>query len=154
MKTLALVFTLALSTNAFSKHNYYQENCSFESIKGEVHLYKRNYWEGSHMLITSDFPGIDPYNEVWMPGSEASDDDHIRGDEAMVFTDVKDGVVIKRPYNDGCWQGFTKTFERTVRVEIANQKIQEILHIYSGDELTMKCGYEHLEVLGDTCDSL
>lgn len=154
MKTLALLFTLALSTNAFSKHNYYQETCSFESIKGEINLYKRNYWEGSHMMITSDFPGLDNYDEVWLPGEEVADMDSINGEEAIVFTDVRDSNVVKEPFDDGCWQGFTKSFERKARVDHANQKIRDILNLNSGDELTMKCGYEHLEVLGDACDKL
>lgn len=154
MKSLALIFTFALSANAFSKHNYYQETCAFESIKGEISLYKRNYWEGHHMLITSDFPGLDNYDEVWLPGAEGSDDDKINGQEAIIFTDVRDSKGVKEPYDDGCWQGFTKAFERKARVEHSNEKIRDILNIHAGDEITMKCGYEHLEVLGDACDKL
>jgi hypothetical protein len=154
MKIFFLMLLLSFSSQAFSKHNWYEETCQFQSVKGEINLYKRNYWEGMHLIITSDFPELDHYDEVYLPGSEGSKDDSVKGDEVIVFSSVEDSNEVKQPYNDGCWQGFTKHFDRKVKVEQSADKIKEILDIKSGDELTMKCGYEHLEMLGDACDKL
>lgn len=154
MKTLVLLLALMTSLNAYSKHNYYQENCTFESLKGDIDLYKMNYWDGRHMLITSDLPGLDHYDQVWVPGEEGSGDDVINGSEAILFSVLSDTKAVKEPYDDGCWRGFTRSFDRRVRVESSVVKIQEILNLNPGDELTMKCRYEHLEVLGDACDKL
>lgn len=154
MKTLTALIVLTFSSQAFCIHNYFQETCSFETIKGEMSLYKRNYWEGSHMMITSDLPGLDQYDEVFMPGPEAKDDDSARGDEAIVFGTITDINIVREEYDDGCWQGFTKTFDRHVKVESSSEKIKDILSINSGDEFTMKCGYEHLVTLGGACDKL
>lgn len=155
MKTMAVLFlSLTFSTQAFCIHNYFQETCSFETSKGEISLYKRNYWEGRHMMITSDLPDLDHYEEVYLPGDEAKDDDSIKGDEVMVFNTLNDSDIVTQDYDDGCWQGFNKTFVRHVKVESAAKKVKEILNISPGDELTMKCGYEHLVILGDACDKL
>lgn len=155
MKTLLLIFTLAFSSQAFSKHNYFQETCSFNSTKGEVGFYKTNYWDGFHSVMTGDLAsdlGNDP--EVYLPGEEGSGDDKITGQELIIFSDVKDSNEVQEPYDDGCWQGFTKTFDRTVRIQNIKSNVKELLKINSGDELTMKCSYEHLVVLGGACNEL
>lgn len=155
MKSIFLMFLLTISSQAYSKHNWYEETCQFQSSKGEINLYKRDYWESMHMMITSDLPELDHYDQVYLPGSEGSKDDSINGDEVIIFSsDIVDSNEVKKPYDDGCWQGFTKHFDRKVKIDVAVDKIKEILNLKSGDELTMKCGYEHLEALGDACDKL
>ncbi|MGZ3809901.1 MAG: hypothetical protein ACXVCE_17585, partial [Bacteriovorax sp.] len=117
MKTLFVLFLLSLSSQAFSKHNYYSETCTFDSIKGYISLYKRFYWEGFHSVITSDVPGLDTYSEVYLPGSEGGGDDAIKGDEAIVFSEAKDSNEVRKSYDDGCWQGFTASFDRSVKIK-------------------------------------
>ncbi len=154
MKTLLLILTLAFSSQAFSKHNYFQEHCSFNSKRGENGLYKRDYWEGFHAVLTGDLPaelGTEP--EVYLPGKEGEGEDMITGAELIIFSDVVDSNEVTEPYDDGCWKGFNKTFDRTVKIQNIKQNAKEVFGIKPGDELTMKCGYEHL-VLGGACNEL
>jgi hypothetical protein len=154
MKTFLFLIICSLSSPAFSMHNYFQETCAFDSSKGEIKLYKRDYWEGYHSIITSDIEGLDDYQEVFLPGNEGSGDDKVRGDEAMVFTNVSDKNLVKEPYDDGCWQGFNASFDRTVKVKTLKKDVQGILKINPGDALSMKCSYEHLVISGEHCDDL
>lgn len=154
MKSLLFLLSLTFSTQAFCIHNYFDETCSFNSKKGEIFLYKREYWDGYHSVLNSDIPGLDDYPEVFLPGKEGTGDDKVTGDEAIIFSDVVDTNEKKEPYDDGCWKGFNATLDRKVKIEKIKSNVQNILEINSGDELTMKCSYEHLVVLGDACSYL
>jgi hypothetical protein len=145
---------LFFSGQAFSKHNYFNEYCSFESNKGEIGLHKSNYWDGYHMILNSEVPGIDNYPEVYLPGEEGSGEDPVNGNEAIVFSVLRDFNQETTPYDDGCWQGFTKKFERTVKVEHVSPSVSEILILKKQDELEIVCNYEHLVMTGDICDEL
>lgn len=151
----AFLFSSLYSTQAFCIHNYYSESCRLDSIQGEVSLYKRNYWLGHHMVLISDAPGIDDYTEVYLPSDDDSDEaDPITGLESMVFLKARDFNLIKTPYDDGCWQGFTAAFERSVQVDDLKPIVSEILGIKKGDVLHMSCTYDHLEITGPHCDDL
>lgn len=155
MKALFFIIFLSSSSHAFSKHNYYNEYCQFDTIQGEVNLHKSHYWLGHHIILISDLPGIDDYPEVYLPGSEASVDiNPTNGKEAIVFSTLSDFNVETTPYDDGCWQGFTARFERTVKIKDLKPAVSGILSLKKNDELNLKCNYEHLVMMGDKCDEL
>jgi hypothetical protein len=135
-------------------HNYYEETCVFTSKNEPVFLYKRNYWDGYHSVLRSDIPGLEDYPEVFLKGEEGSGEDKVKGDEAIVFSDVNDSNEDVVPYDDGCWRGFTKSFDRFVKIQSLRPDVQNILEMYSGDQINMKCSYDHLEILGDACGAL
>lgn len=151
MKTIIFLFCLFISSQAFSKHNYFDERCIFHSSKGDILLYKYRYWDGFHMVINSDLEGLDDYPDIFLPADEGSGDDIINGNEAIIFSDIKDSNIIKVPYNDGCWQGFTATLDRGIKIDAIKLNIQSILKLYPNDKLSLKCTYEHLILSGDYC---
>ena len=152
---LLLLIFMTFSTQAFSKHNYYDEYCQFDSPKGVITLYKRIYWLEHHMSLISDVPGLDNYPSVYLPGNEAPDnDDPVNGEEVMTFSEISDFNKVTTPYDDGCWEGFTTKFERVVKIEDLKPIVTEAINFRKNDHLQMKCNYEHLEISGDKCDEL
>lgn len=155
MKIIILALSFLFSAQVFSKHNYYNQYCRFDSIQGEISLYKMFYFEGHHMTLISDAPGLDDYPEVYMPGEESEGSaDSIEGGESMVFTVLKDINVQNESYDDGCWQGFIRKFERIVKIESLTPPVSEILNLKADDEIHMYCNYEHLVISGDKCDEI
>lgn len=153
MKQLLFLSMLLFSSQAFCKRNFYDETCKFDSTQGEISLYKRYYWQGAHTILISDAPGIDNYPYVYLPGSEgdvASDPE--TGEEVIVFGAVRDTQVVQTPYDDGCWQGYTAQFNRSVKIQKLKPMTSEVLHLKLGDEVNMICNYNHMIISGPHCN--
>lgn len=154
MKLTAVILSMLFSTQVFSQKNYFTERCHFNSIQGEMSLYKKYYWEGHHMTLISDVEGIDDYPSVYLKTPEASEAeiDPVTGHEVMVLSIVRELKKIVVPYSDGCWNGQNTELDRMVKIDEIIPHAEDILGMKKGDELQLKCFYEHLEMTDRPCD--
>lgn len=154
MKLTIVILSMLFSTQAFSQKNYYTERCHFDSIQGEMSLYKQYYWEGHHMTLISDVEGIDNYPSIYLktPETRGGEIDPITGQEVMVLSIVRELKKMVVPYSDGCWEGHNTELERMIKIDEITPHGQDILGLQKGEEFKLKCFYEHLEMTDRPCD--
>jgi hypothetical protein len=151
MRVLVFISLCFLSSTAFAKRNYFRETCTFSTPKGIVAFHKDPYFDGYHMSVSSNVPGIEYNLEVYLPGGEAAPGDKASGNEAIIFKDTVDANLRMEKYDDGCWQGAYYYFNRTSTIEKIQPAMASILNLKSEDKVSMECHYEELMIRGDSC---
>ena len=74
-----------------------------------------------------------------------------RGQNDLELKVLEESARTTRRYDDGCWQGQTGSFTRTIRVEKISTRAEGRLGIRDGLATQLACKYENIAPVGKTC---